>query len=158
MRVGLGYDSHRFDSDRKLILAGVEIPDSPGLAGHSDADAIAHANFASANFVAMPKVELIDTSGLPEVEPRSNLSYSQRVPCKFFFGSGNCTKDPCPFSHDPNCKLPKSHDPTRVKGGDFVVGKGKTNFSGGDFKRREGKREGKREVLPTFSIQGPRKR
>ena len=43
MRVGLGYDSHRFDSDRKLILAGVEIPDSPGLAGHSDADAIAHA-------------------------------------------------------------------------------------------------------------------
>jgi 2-C-methyl-D-erythritol 2,4-cyclodiphosphate synthase len=43
MRVGLGYDSHRFDSDRNLVLAGVEIPDSPGLAGHSDADAVAHA-------------------------------------------------------------------------------------------------------------------
>ena len=91
----------------------------------------------------MPKVELIDTSGLPEVEPRSNLSFSQRVPCKFFFGSGNCTKDPCPFSHDPNCKLPKSHDPARVKGGDFAVGKGKTNFSGGDFKGGKGKGKGK---------------
>ena len=43
MRVGFGYDSHRFDSDRTLILAGVEIPDHPGLTGHSDGDAVAHA-------------------------------------------------------------------------------------------------------------------
>jgi len=43
MRVGLGYDSHRFDSGRPLVLAGVSIPDSPGLSGHSDGDAIAHA-------------------------------------------------------------------------------------------------------------------
>lgn len=43
MRVGLGYDSHRFDATRPLILGGVEIPDSPGLYGHSDGDAIAHA-------------------------------------------------------------------------------------------------------------------
>lgn len=43
MRVGLGYDSHRFDPARPLILAGVSIPDSPGLSGHSDGDAIAHA-------------------------------------------------------------------------------------------------------------------
>ncbi len=43
MRVGLGYDSHRFDSARPLVLAGVSIPDSPGLSGHSDGDAIAHA-------------------------------------------------------------------------------------------------------------------
>lgn len=43
MRVGLGYDSHRFDSGRPLILGGVTIPDSPGLGGHSDGDAIVHA-------------------------------------------------------------------------------------------------------------------
>ena len=43
MRVGLGYDSHRFDPSRPLILGGVEIPGSPGLSGHSDGDAVAHA-------------------------------------------------------------------------------------------------------------------
>jgi 2-C-methyl-D-erythritol 2,4-cyclodiphosphate synthase len=43
MRVGIGYDSHPFASGRKLILGGVEIPNAKGLAGHSDADAVAHA-------------------------------------------------------------------------------------------------------------------
>jgi 2-C-methyl-D-erythritol 2,4-cyclodiphosphate synthase len=43
MRVGIGYDSHRVDPDRPLVLGGVPIPDAAGLAGHSDADAIAHA-------------------------------------------------------------------------------------------------------------------
>lgn len=43
MRVGVGYDSHRFDEARALVLGGVEIPDVPGLAGHSDADVLCHA-------------------------------------------------------------------------------------------------------------------
>ena len=43
MRIGLGYDSHRFDPSRPLILGGMEIPDHPGLSGHSDGDAVAHA-------------------------------------------------------------------------------------------------------------------
>ncbi len=43
MRVGVGYDSHRFAEGRRLILGGVEIPAERGLAGHSDADAVAHA-------------------------------------------------------------------------------------------------------------------
>ena len=43
LRVGLGYDSHRFESGRPLILGGITIPDHPGLAGHSDGDAITHA-------------------------------------------------------------------------------------------------------------------
>lgn len=43
MRVGVGYDSHRFQDGRTLVLAGVRIPDHAGLAGHSDGDAIAHA-------------------------------------------------------------------------------------------------------------------
>jgi 2-C-methyl-D-erythritol 2,4-cyclodiphosphate synthase len=43
MRVGIGYDSHRFDPSRQMVLGGVIIPDCPGLAGHSDGDAIVHA-------------------------------------------------------------------------------------------------------------------
>ena len=43
VRVGTGYDSHRFDPERPLVLGGVHFPDSPGLAGHSDGDAVAHA-------------------------------------------------------------------------------------------------------------------
>jgi len=43
MRVGIGYDYHRLEAGRKLILGGVEIPFSKGLAGHSDGDVLAHA-------------------------------------------------------------------------------------------------------------------
>lgn len=43
MRVGFGYDSHRFDPDRPCLLGGVRIPDAPGLSGFSDGDAVAHA-------------------------------------------------------------------------------------------------------------------
>ena len=43
MRVGTGYDSHRFDDDCELVLGGVRIPGHPGLRGHSDGDAVAHA-------------------------------------------------------------------------------------------------------------------
>ena len=43
MRIGFGYDSHRFDDARPLVLGGVRIPDSPGLKGHSDADVLIHA-------------------------------------------------------------------------------------------------------------------
>lgn len=43
MRIGTGYDSHRFAEGRPLVLGGVEIPDHPGLSGHSDGDAVAHA-------------------------------------------------------------------------------------------------------------------
>ncbi|MGH7540334.1 MAG: 2-C-methyl-D-erythritol 2,4-cyclodiphosphate synthase [Gemmatimonadota bacterium] len=43
MRVGIGYDSHRFEEGRPLVLGGVRIPDAPGLAGHSDGDAVSHA-------------------------------------------------------------------------------------------------------------------
>jgi len=42
-RIGLGYDVHAFVVDRQLILGGVSIPFSKGLAGHSDADVLTHA-------------------------------------------------------------------------------------------------------------------
>ena len=43
MRVGTGFDLHGLGSDRPLRLGGVEIPGSPGLVGHSDADCVLHA-------------------------------------------------------------------------------------------------------------------
>jgi len=42
-RVGLGFDVHPFVNGRPLVLGGVTIADEPGLAGHSDADVVAHA-------------------------------------------------------------------------------------------------------------------
>jgi 2-C-methyl-D-erythritol 2,4-cyclodiphosphate synthase len=62
VRVGLGYDVHRFadvTDTRPLVLAGVHL-DGPGLAGHSDADAVAHA-VADA---------LLGPSGLPDLGTR----------------------------------------------------------------------------------------
>ncbi len=43
MRVGTGYDLHRLVEGRRLVLGGVEVPHALGLAGHSDADVLAHA-------------------------------------------------------------------------------------------------------------------
>ena len=43
MRVGTGYDLHRLVEGRPLILGGVTVPSEKGLAGHSDADVLAHA-------------------------------------------------------------------------------------------------------------------
>lgn len=43
MRIGTGYDLHRLEPGRALVLGGVTIPHTAGLAGHSDADVLAHA-------------------------------------------------------------------------------------------------------------------
>lgn len=43
IRVGIGYDAHRFAAGRRLMLGGVEVPYELGLEGHSDADVLTHA-------------------------------------------------------------------------------------------------------------------
>lgn len=43
MRIGVGYDSHRFEEGRRLVLGGLEFPGERGLKGHSDADVVIHA-------------------------------------------------------------------------------------------------------------------
>ena len=43
MRTGIGFDVHRFEEGRRLVLAGIEFPGEIGLLGHSDADALTHA-------------------------------------------------------------------------------------------------------------------
>jgi len=67
MRVGLGYDSHRFVAGRPLVLGGVEIPHDMGLAGHSDADAVLHA-ITDALLGAMAAGDIGET--FPDTDPR----------------------------------------------------------------------------------------
>jgi len=44
LRAGIGFDTHRLEAGRRLVLGGVEIEESEaGLAGHSDADVLTHA-------------------------------------------------------------------------------------------------------------------
>jgi 2-C-methyl-D-erythritol 2,4-cyclodiphosphate synthase len=56
-RIGQGYDIHRLVENRKLILAGVEVPFDRGLEGHSDADVVAHALMDS----------LLGAAGMPDI-------------------------------------------------------------------------------------------
>ena len=43
LRIGHGFDVHAFAEGRPLVLGGVRVPSERGLAGHSDADVVAHA-------------------------------------------------------------------------------------------------------------------
>ncbi|MGD2108685.1 MAG: 2-C-methyl-D-erythritol 2,4-cyclodiphosphate synthase [Phycisphaerae bacterium] len=56
-RVGIGYDIHRLEEGRKLIVGGVEIEHSKGLVGHSDADVVLHAVTDA----------LLGAAGLPDI-------------------------------------------------------------------------------------------
>lgn len=58
-RVGQGFDVHRFAADRPLVLCGLELAESPGLDGHSDADVALHA-LADALFGAVAAGDLGD--------------------------------------------------------------------------------------------------
>jgi 2-C-methyl-D-erythritol 4-phosphate cytidylyltransferase/2-C-methyl-D-erythritol 2,4-cyclodiphosphate synthase len=57
IRIGHGYDVHRFDGSRELVLGGVAFPGEPGLAGHSDADVVLHAAMDA----------LLGAAGLPDI-------------------------------------------------------------------------------------------
>jgi 2-C-methyl-D-erythritol 2,4-cyclodiphosphate synthase len=57
MRIGFGFDAHRFAPGRKLVLGGIEIPHDQGLLGHSDADVLTHAIVDA----------LLGAAGLPDI-------------------------------------------------------------------------------------------
>lgn len=57
IRVGEGYDIHRFEVSRPLFLGGIKIADSGGLSGHSDADVLIHAIMDA----------LLGAAGLPDI-------------------------------------------------------------------------------------------
>ena len=67
MRVGIGYDVHRFNGKRPLKLGGITIPAARGLSGHSDADVLLHA-VADAIFGAVGAPDLGEQ--FPPGDPR----------------------------------------------------------------------------------------
>lgn len=80
MRIGHGYDVHRLEQGRRLILGGVEIPYEKGLLGHSDADVLVHAVMDA----LLGAAGLGDIGGLfPDTDPAfegvSSLSLLDRV-------------------------------------------------------------------------------
>jgi 2-C-methyl-D-erythritol 2,4-cyclodiphosphate synthase len=67
IRIGHGFDVHRFVRGRKLMLGGIEIPYDRGLAGHSDADVVLHA-LINAIFGALSDGDI--GSHFPDTDPR----------------------------------------------------------------------------------------
>lgn len=57
MRIGHGYDAHRFAENRKCIIGGIEIEYEKGLAAHSDGDVLCHAIMDA----------LLGAAGLPDI-------------------------------------------------------------------------------------------
>lgn len=76
LRIGHGFDVHRLQRGRKLILGGVEIPYAYGLAGHSDADVLLHA-LINALLGAMGKGDI--GSYFPDTDPRYKGISSERL-------------------------------------------------------------------------------
>jgi 2-C-methyl-D-erythritol 4-phosphate cytidylyltransferase/2-C-methyl-D-erythritol 2,4-cyclodiphosphate synthase len=88
IRTGIGVDVHAFDPGRPLRLGGLEWPGEPGLAGHSDADAVCHA-IADALLSAAGLGDLGSRFGVdrPEEQDRPGLDFVRRT-AALLAGSG----------------------------------------------------------------------
>ena len=80
MRIGHGYDVHRFAENRKCIIGGVEIPYEKGLLGHSDADVLLHAiSDAILGACAMGDIGHLFPDTDPEFEGADSLVLLEKV-------------------------------------------------------------------------------
>ncbi|MCQ2419346.1 MAG: 2-C-methyl-D-erythritol 2,4-cyclodiphosphate synthase [Clostridia bacterium] len=80
MRIGHGYDVHRFKEGRKLILAGTTIPYEKGLDGHSDADVALHAVMdALLGAAGMPDIGNLFPDNDPAYEGISSILLTKEV-------------------------------------------------------------------------------
>lgn len=79
-RVGIGFDAHRLEEGRELILGGERIDYERGLEGHSDGDALLHAlTDALLGSVAAPDIGALFPSGDPEWEGASSQLFLQKA-------------------------------------------------------------------------------
>jgi 2-C-methyl-D-erythritol 2,4-cyclodiphosphate synthase len=77
-RVGQGWDSHRIELGRPLILGGVSIPSEFGLAGHSDADVLFHAvTDAVLGALALGDIGMHFPDSAPEWKDGNSLQFLQ---------------------------------------------------------------------------------
>ena len=82
MRVGFGFDAHRFAAGRKLILGGTVIPHDQGLLGHSDADVLTHAIIdALLGAASMSDIGTLFPDTDPQYRDISSLELLRRVWC-----------------------------------------------------------------------------
>jgi 2-C-methyl-D-erythritol 2,4-cyclodiphosphate synthase len=80
VRVGIGYDVHRFEEGRRLVLGGVEFPGETGLAGHSDADVLLHATIdAILGAAALGDIGTHFPPGDPKWKDASSLDLLRRT-------------------------------------------------------------------------------
>ncbi|MGF1453657.1 MAG: 2-C-methyl-D-erythritol 2,4-cyclodiphosphate synthase [Opitutales bacterium] len=80
MRIGIGYDIHRFAEGRSLVLGGVEIPHARGLEGHSDADCLTHALAdAILGALGLPDIGHFFPNNDPEIEGIDSQKILQRA-------------------------------------------------------------------------------
>jgi 2-C-methyl-D-erythritol 2,4-cyclodiphosphate synthase len=85
MRIGHGYDVHRFESGRNLIIGGIKIPYKKGLLGHSDADVLIHAIIDSLlGAAAAGDIGQMFPNSDPEFLDASSLVLLQKVAKKIF--------------------------------------------------------------------------
>ena len=81
MRVGVGVDAHALVEGVPLVLGGVEVESTRGLAGHSDGDVIAHALIdALLGAAGMGDIGSLFPSGSDEWEGASSLDLLSRAP------------------------------------------------------------------------------
>src|SRR5439155_15532736 len=80
LRIGCGADAHALRPGRRLVLGGVEIPHTRGLAGHSDADVLPHAVCdALLGALGLPDMGTRFPAGDPAYLGRSSLWFLQEV-------------------------------------------------------------------------------
>jgi 2-C-methyl-D-erythritol 2,4-cyclodiphosphate synthase len=80
LRVGIGVDAHALSEDAALVLAGVDFPGEPGLAGHSDGDVVAHALIdALLGAAGLGDIGELFPSGDPEWRDASSIRLLQRA-------------------------------------------------------------------------------
>ena len=81
LRVGTGFDAHRFCDGRPLVLGGVAFPgEARGLAGHSDADAVLHAAMdALLGAAALGDIGLLFPPGDPRFRGAASTALAARV-------------------------------------------------------------------------------
>ena len=88
MRIGHGYDVHRFSENRKLIIGGEEIDFELGLLGHSDADVLAHAIMDSLlGAAALGDIGKLFPDSDPEFEGADSIALLRHV-CKVLAQNG----------------------------------------------------------------------
>lgn len=80
LRVGIGYDLHRLEENRNLIIGGVKIPYEKGLLGHSDADVLVHAIIdALLGAVALPDIGTLFPDTDPKFKDANSIELLKKV-------------------------------------------------------------------------------